>query len=301
VGPTPLSGIGQVMLKYAKLLEGEYITIGQQSKAAHKHTFAFVLPIKEQVDFVKNTYNPDIVMTVCETDPVHEDYKMIFDTFKCVVTPSEFCKRIFEKQFGVNVTVIPHWPGEDSPYTFYTIGNVIDQRKNIPMLIEAFIRCNFDNARLVIKATCVKDVKWRIPNVTVINGLVSDEELDKIHSMCHCYVNCSKSEGVGMGAVEAAIRNKPVIITDYGGLQEYVHTPFVVKCTSTTVGNEDFLFQPHMKWGQPSIDDLIRHMKSCYDERITYWNHEHTKNFTSGSVLRTKISNLCATLARSSV
>ena len=39
----------------------------------------------------------------------------------------------------------------------------------------------------------------------------------KYTSKSDCYVSFSSSEGVGMGAVEAAIRNKPVIITDYGG------------------------------------------------------------------------------------
>jgi glycosyltransferase involved in cell wall biosynthesis len=312
VGPTPLSGIGQVMKKYSEMFKGcEYITFGQESKGAHQHVFAFVLPIKEQVEFIKRVYNPDIVMTVCETDPVHADYKLIFDTFKCVVTPSEFCKRIFEKQFGVSLRVFRHWTGKfitnthhgpNEPYTFYTIGNVLDQRKNIPMLINAFVKCNFgSDARLVIKATCIREVNWKIPNVIVINGLVSDEEIENIHKSSHCYVNCSNSEGVGMGAVEAAIRDKPVIITDFGGLQEYVHTPFIIKCKETTVGVDDFLFQSHMKWGDPSIEDLVLHMTKCFNERITYWNHEHTRNITSRSVLCTELANLCTTLARSSV
>ena len=278
-------------------------------KKEYKHVFAFVLPLKEQVMYVKNVFNPDVVMTVCETRPVHEDYKLIFDTFKCVVTPSEFCKKIFDKQFGTNLPVFEHHvekceiskPIDTNPYIFYTIGNVLDQRKNIPKLIEAFIKCNFKNAKLVIKATCIRDVHWKVPNVEVINGLLSDEDIDKIHKRCHCYINFSKSEGVGMGAVEAAVRNKPVIITDYGGLKEYVKTPFIVHCEETFIGNEDFLFQPHMKWGEPSIEDLIKHMKMCYTNKITHWDHKHTREKTSGSMLRAKLANLSSTLARGSV
>lgn len=310
VGPTPLSGIGQVMTKYAKMYRGEYITFGQRPQGAHQHVFAFVLPIKDQIEYIKRIYNPDIVMTVCETYPVHEDYKLVFDTFNTVVVPSEFCKNIFERQFDASLRLFRHWPGEigtntypgdNEPYTFYTIGNVLDQRKNIPMLINAFTKCDFKNAKLIIKATCIREVPWKIPNVTIINGLVSDEDIEKIHNSSHCYVNCSKSEGVGMGAVEAAIRDKPVIITDFGGLQEYVRTPFIVHCTETEVGVEDFLFQPHMKWGDPSFDDLVLHMKKCYNERITYWNHQYTRDITSRSVLCTELSNLCTTLARSTI
>lgn len=290
--------------------DGEFVSFGHSPKKTHQHVCAFVLPIKDQIDFIKREYNPDIVMTVCETDPVHEDYKLIFDTFKCVVTPSKFCKKIFKKQFAVDLPVFHHWPGEVvpqapapvTPYTFYTIGNVLDQRKNIPMLIDAFVKCKFgDNARLVIKATCVRDVHWKIPNVFILNGLISDEDIEQIHNMCHCYVNCSKSEGVGMGAVEAAIRDKPVIITDYGGLKEYVKTPFIVHCTETTVGVNDFLFQPHMKWGEPSLQELIVHMKKCYEDKIIYWNHEHTRKLTSRSVLCAKLAELCSTFTGSSI
>ena len=52
--------------------------------------------------------------------------------------------------------------------------------------------------------------------------------MEDIHSKSDCYVSFSSSEGVGMGAVEAAVRNKPVIITDYGGATEYIETPYTI-------------------------------------------------------------------------
>lgn len=306
VGPVLLSGIGQVMNKYAQLFDdAEYITFNETPKKPYDKTFVFIIPQKESFEYITQKFKPDVVMTVCETEPVHENYKLIFDTFPLVLVPSQFCKRIFKNQFpNANIEIFPHWPGGvTGPYTFYTIGNIIDPRKNIKMLLQAFSECNFPSgsARLVIKATCREPVKIKTPHVLVLNGLLSDDDMDRVHAMGHCYVNCSHSEGVGMGAVEAALRNKPVIITDFGGLQEYVNTPFVVKCTETTVGIHDFLFEPHMKWGQPSLEDLIKHMRRCYDEKITHWDHQHTRDFTSPGMLRTKLSNLSLTLAGSSV
>lgn len=312
VGPVPLSGIGQVMSKYAQLFDAEYITFGETPKRQFDRTFAFIIPQKESFEYITKKFKPDVVMTVCETEPVHENYKLIFDTFPVVLVPSQFCKRIFKKQFPhANIQIFPHWPGNTSsptkvnsdtqPYTFYTIGNIIDPRKNINMLLEAFEICNFSNARLLIKATCREKIKISNPNVLVLNGLLSDDDMERVHDMGHCYVNCSHSEGVGMGAVEAAIHNKPVIITDFGGLQEYVKTPFVVHCTETRVGMNDFLFEPHMKWGQPSIDELVKHMMECYNKRIVHWDHQYTRDFTSRSMLRTKLSKLSLTLTRSSI
>lgn len=302
VGPIPLSGIGQVMKKYSQMTNSEYVTFWETPKKTYDKVFAFIIPQKETFNDIMKKFNPDIIMTVCETEPVHENYRLIFDSGKKVVVPSQFCKDVFERQFGYSAEIFPHWPGEintlpinkNRPYTFYTIGNAIDPRKNIQMLIDAFLLCNFgNNARLVIKATCKEEVKnIKIPNILVINGLISDDQLEKIHSLCDCYVNCSKSEGVGMGAVEAAVRNKPVIITDYGGLKEYVNTPFVVSTKEESVGVYDFLYEPHMKWGKPSIEDLIKHMRYCFDNNIREWDHEHTRNFTSRSVLCAKLSKL---------
>ena len=117
-----------------------------------------------------------------------------------------------------------------------------------------------------------------VPGVTVINGLVSLEQMENIHAHGHCYINCSHSEGVGMGAVEAALRSKPVIISDYGGLKEYVQTPWVIRCDSGQIGFDDFLFKADHWWGKPRYEDLVAHMRDCYERRVTVWDHPHTLN-----------------------
>lgn len=298
------------MNKYATLFDSQYITFNDEPPPKDKNVFAFIIPQKQTFETVVKKFNPKIVMTVCETEPVHEDYGLVFDTFPLVLVPSEFCKNVFLKQFPhANIEVFRHWcpvvpqkvPSKPHPYTFYTIGNAIDPRKNINMLLRAFVSCEFENARLVIKATCKENVSIKIPNVLILNGLMSDEQMEKIHDSCDCYINCSFSEGVGMGAVEAAMKNKPVIITDYGGLKEYVKTPFVISTTETTVGFYDFLYEPHMKWGNPSFEDLVKHMKFCYENDIRTWNHTHTTQVTSGSVLRTKLSNFSLALTGSPI
>lgn len=301
------------MNKYAQLFDGsEYVEFGKTPQKEHKHVFAFLIP--HHPPDILEKYKPTIVMTVCETYPVHESYRTIFERFPFVLVPSQFCKDIFKKQFpGVRIEVFPHWPGSKKtttttnevpgPYTFYTIGNIADPRKNIDMLLDTFIQCKFaeKGARLVIKATCKEPIQLKIPGVLVLNGLIPDDQLERIHAKCHCYVNCSHSEGVGMGAVEAAIRNKPVIITDFGGLKEYVKTPFVIECTETKVGMYDFLFEPHMIWGNPSREQLEKYMTFCFEKDIRTWDHRHTREFTDSGVLRTKFSNFSLALTGSPV
>jgi glycosyltransferase involved in cell wall biosynthesis len=227
-------------------------------------------------------------MTVCETETVHPDYELIMKEFKRVAVPSVFCRRVLSQQFPNNEFYIIHAhipPPQDRPYTFYHIGNILDQRKNFNHILEAFVRLNEPNSRLIVKATCSKDIEINLPRVEVINGLVSDEEMDKLHLRGDCYVSFSNSEGVGMGAVEAAVRNKPVIITEYGGAQEYIKTPYTIRCGLQELKADDFLFKKGMLWGNPDFGQLLKCMKDAYTKRVRYMDHTYTKNLTGRSAI----------------
>jgi glycosyltransferase involved in cell wall biosynthesis len=299
IGPRLLAGIGQVTNRYAEFLnkigeEAEYVEFGQQpTKSRYDKGFAFVLPINDQLDLVDKyatLCDKMMYMTICETETVNPMYG-ILTKYKTLYVASDFCKTVFERQFPDATWKVlhllayehPHKAPRETPYTFYTIGNIADPRKNISSLVNAFLNCGFgDKARLVLKATCMQPVELKIPGVVVINGLLSDEEIDKIHDSCHCYVNCSHSEGVGMGAVEAAMRNKPVIISEYGGLKEYVQTPWVISCTLGPIGFDDFLFTKDLMWGHPKQEDLMTHLRDCFEKRVTFCDHSHTRHIMSG-------------------
>ena len=86
IGPRLLAGIGQVTNRYCELLRSqgydtEYVEIGQvPKKTFYTHGFAFILPIKDQIDLIdkysklceKMSY-----MTVCETEPVNSEYGIL--------------------------------------------------------------------------------------------------------------------------------------------------------------------------------------------------------------------------------
>lgn len=303
-----LAGIGQVVARYKTLLESmsSNHTVTVTLKLFHdpleKHNayaydvgFAFVLPLKpmlERADAHLAQCARVIRMTVCETVPCHPSYT-VFATYKVMYTPSEFARDILRTRVPeVDWRVFPHWaptppPGPEAqklsaaPYTFYTIGNVIDFRKNIKTLIRAFDACGFPDgsARVLLKATCKQPVQVHHPAVVVVNDMLTPAQLDAIHDMCDCYVNCSFSEGVGMGTVEAALHNKPVIMTDFGGGKEYVRTEYTVACpTTTAVGRDEFLFEKNARWGDPRFDDLVRHMKHVFDNRVSRCDHPFTRH-----------------------
>jgi|TARA_R110000796_G_scaffold33783_3_gene87380 glycosyltransferase involved in cell wall biosynthesis len=300
IGPKLLTGIGQHANKYVKLFLPDcgYHLIGSELPES-EHGLVFTLPIKDHLDYItyaKTRVKNLACMTVCETETVHEDYGLIMKEFKRVAVPSEFCKRVLSKQFPDNEFYVIHAhipPPPEKPYTFYHIGNIMDPRKKFRDIIQAFARLNEPNTRLVVKATCNQDVDIQFPRIKVINGLISDEEMDKLHNECDCYVNFSHSEGVGMGAVEAAMRDKPVIITSYGGASEYINTPYTIDCGLQELERDDFLFKKGMTWGKPNFDQLLEFMRHAYDNRVRYMNHEHTRNLVGReNVLKEFILNV---------
>jgi glycosyltransferase involved in cell wall biosynthesis len=282
IGPQLGSGIGQHAFKYTKVFDNaSYHIIGSELPESN-HGLMFLLPLKPHVEYVKyaKTRVKNLaLMTVCETETVHEDYGMIMELSKRIMVPSMFCKHVLSRQFPENEFHIihAHIPPPERPYIFYHIGNIIDDRKNFRGILEAFVRLNKPNTKLVVKATCNQDVQINLPNVEVINGLISDEEMDKLHDRCDCYVSFSKSEGVGMGPVEAALRDKPVIITNFGGSPEYVKTPYTIECELQELERDDFLFKKGMVWGKPNPNQLLEFMRDAYDKKLRFMNHEHTK------------------------
>ena len=284
IGSSLKSGIGQHAIKYTKLFtpRAAYYQVGE-TLPEEKDGLIFILPIVQHmkyVEYARTRVKNLACMTVCETETVHEDYQMIMDEFKTVLVPSEFCKRVFSKQFPNNTFKVLHAhipTPQPRPYTFYFIGNAMDQRKNFRNILQAFVRLNEPNTRLLVKATCNKDIDIQLPRVEVINELLSDTEMDELHWKCDCYVSFSSSEGVGMGAIEAAIRDKPVIITNYGGAPEYIKTPYTIECDIQELSEDDFLFKKGMKWGKPNFDQLLEFMKHAYENNVRTCNHDFTR------------------------
>ena len=294
ISPTLMSGIGQHTQKYTGLFpnsEFKYIQDIDVHLPPQECIFMFALPIPswlEKISLIKSKSNKVICMTVCETEPVHEAYGLLFEHFDMIAVPSVFCQNIFSKQFPNKNFYIIHayipkpmcTPVDHEPYIFYHIGNVLDPRKNVTKIIDAFIRLNEPTSRLFLKATCLQNVTLDIPNVQVFNGLLSEDQLERIHEVSDCYVSFSKSEGVGLGAIEAALRNKPVITTQYGGGSEYIETPYMISCTKEQLEKDDFLFKKGTYWGNPNFEELCAYMKDAFDKKLKYMQHDMTHMMT---------------------
>jgi glycosyltransferase involved in cell wall biosynthesis len=298
IGGNPLSGIGQTCIKYSHMFgeHGIMYNSHQDTIPEKGDVFIFALPIPSDINKIKSLRRAGRkvhCMTICETEPVNTVYGELFEACKgtTILVSSQFCIDIFKKQFPDSKfglmyayvpTPIPRVVDPSEPvYTFYHIGNIMDPRKQFNQILNTFLNLKLENTRLLVKATCLKKIELRVPNVCIINGIVDEDVMDSIHNSSDCYVTFSNSEGVGMGAVEAALRDKPVIISEFGGAKEYVRTPYVIPCKRKYVGYNDFLFTPDMEWGDPDIEYLEKFMRDAHSKRLRYVDHSYTKNIVS--------------------
>lgn len=308
IGPPLLAGIGQQGFQYTAIIPNcKYMESHNWKELPPTSTvMVYAIPtpgwiqqLKEMVDYFGESRI--LLMTICETETVHEDYGELFKLVSKVATPSKFCKRVFERQFpngptfyvvnayvkDVGASVLAYIPRNfnNTKYTFYHIGNILDQRKNISGILSAFKELfsdKLDTCRLVLKATCNRNVEINdMEGVEVINGLLPAEEIEKIHNDCDCYVSFSHSEGIGLGAVEAAMRAKPVIFPEYGGASEYIASRYIIPCGRTRLPADDFLFKEGMEWGDPDYNKLKEFMWDAYNRRISRMGHPLTQHVTS--------------------
>lgn len=297
IGPTPLAGIGQCMLKYVDIFpDSKYLQIGEVTREACQGAdiFMFPLPIEpwlSTIPHIKDLAKSVICMTICETETVHEDYGKLFAMFDTIAVSSEYCKRVFSRQFPdtsfhIIRAYVPRVAQQlsvppSSTYRFYHIGNILDQRKNVNDILRAFTTLNLPDCELVIKATCKQDVKIEHPKIKVINGLLEQDKIEQIHAMCDCYVSFSNSEGIGLGAVEAALRNKPVILPEYGGAPDYIKSDYMISCGTQEIPFDDFLFKKGMIWGKPNFEQLKEFMLNAYTKKVREVDHSFTRQRVS--------------------
>ena len=313
----PCTGLGQASLKYMDILTSlghqiiykefvEYFYDVNEKTQVKKSIefpeadalFVNLAPIHDvlpHIHALTQHYKHSTCMLVWETEEVPEILIRWASMFKHILAPSLYCINVFKKVIKNDIKFLPHfvpvvpWKNNQirrklkrmlntNKYIFYTIGNMADKRKNLDFLIKGFQECNFDNAILFIKVQSYDKVDISGSNIKVLDDvLISNEEISYIHDKCDCYISTSFSEGVGLGIVEAANHGNPVIMTDYGGQNDYVKTDYLIDTTIDIIGFEYGYFTPYMTWGIPNYTTYMKHLKYVYENKIKSVEHKKTK------------------------
>lgn len=109
---------------------------------------------------------------------------------------------------------------------------VFKNKKNPPALIlktQQATSSILDRDKLLTKIDNIrKSVKGTLPNIYLIHGELSDEELNMLysHPKIKAMVNLTKGEGFGRPLLEFSLHKKPIITTGWSGHTDFLNPEF---------------------------------------------------------------------------
>ena len=232
-----------------------------------------------------------------ETTRLPEDWVRRMNMMDEVWTTSSWAKGVFISS-GVKVPTYNFDLGVDSryffpvkrtlnnqPFTFLSIGSP-STRKNSQLAVDAFIKLfgKDDRFKLLYKSVDSPDARlWsdrgepssikNHPNIEVIEGDVSIEELALIYDRADCLIYPTSGEGWGMLPFQAIAKGIPTICTDATACTEYasMSVPLDFKWGTNKMSG---IYGDCGEWAEPNFDDL------CDKMLYVIYNYDDVSNFT---------------------
>jgi len=177
-------------------------------------------------------------------------------------------------------------------------GDMGEDRKNVGYLIKAFLE-TFKNTltppALVLKSSgsgasyadrndilkkihqIKKTVKGKLPNIYLLHGEFTDEEMNSIynHSKVKAMVSLTKGEGFGRPLLEFSLTKKPIIVSGWSGHTDFLNPEFTTLLNGELKNVHPSAVVPNMilaesQWFQPSASDVGAKLKDVWKNYKKY-------------------------------
>lgn len=132
-------------------------------------------------------------------------------------------------------------------------------------------------------------------NVVLINKNLSYDETTALIDCCDIFVSLHRAEGFGRGAVEAVLREKRAIVTNFSGVEDYSADesiiPIAYKLIKVKEG--EYPYYKGQVWADPDINEAVEKASIAINE----WeegqtnNHFFMKNENAGLIVQKVASN----------
>ena len=163
-----------------------------------------------------------------------------------------------------------------SSYTRKNILGVLEAFSKLPtnaiLLIKPLNQAKFLQAQYEVFESCSRlNIKDRVRFID--NGVMSKYSMRTLMNMCDCYVSLHRSEGCGIGILDAMAFGKPVVATGYGGNMEFMDEDNSLPVKYDMIGVLDYQFSSHYTkrghWAAPNISDAVEKMtKLMSDDKL---------------------------------
>ena len=204
-------------------------------------------------------------------------------------------------------------------------GDLGEDRKNVGLLVKAFFEVfknKTNRPALILKTSqvgssyldreeVIKKIKKiaktvgskNLPNVYVLNGELSDEEMNELYNYpkVKAMVSLTKGEGFGRPLLEFTLSKKPLLTTGWSGHIDFLDPKFVtlVKGQLTNVhpsAANQFLLS-ESQWFSPDHAEVGFYLKDIFDNYKKYTEGakkqaEKTKNEFSWDKMKDKIDQI---------
>jgi len=157
-------------------------------------------------------------------------------------------------------------------------------RKNPEAILTAFDLAFNDNdkVRLILKTLhgeetniqfqrlldVVEEMKIKHRVLIINQNMVRDEFMSMINAS-DCYISLHRSEGLGLGMMEAMSMGKPVIATGYGGNTDFMNddNSLLVNYTLVPVEPGSAPYKPGWLWANADVSTAAEYMKRLYENK----------------------------------
>lgn len=208
------------------------------------------------------------------------------DLTKYFPTTSKFDLSSIEEEFAY--LFVGHWLqgdfGQDRKNVGYMIKvflEVFKNKKKQPALILKTQSANasvLDRDQLLKKIDDIrKTVKGTLPNIYLVHGEMSDEEVNHLynHPKVKAMVSFTKGEGFGRPLLEFSLVNKPIIASNWSGHIDFLDKEFcyLVNGTLTDVNKSAMVEKMIIKesqWFTPNDSEAATALRMVFDNYKKY-------------------------------
>ena len=273
----------------------------ERRKNRHVKIYGFALweadPLPKQWVSILNSLDYLIVHSQWNKDVFSKDVKI---PIYVLYQPFDYQSK-FLKQNLYNERIFQNIKADD--YVFYTIGEW-NGRKNIETLIQSYLKTfkNTDKVVLFIKTFMFDHDPGNVhalhnfvsslinqhqnpPKITLNTERWTDDQINQLHTIGDCFVSTCRSEGIGLGACNAGILGKRVIITGYGAQVEYLKDAEFInykvvpaddchwkpadhsRCKANVCRHNPAYDKSYQKWADPDAEHFCQLLKKVYEEK----------------------------------
>jgi len=193
-------------------------------------------------------------------------------------------------------------------------GQLGEDRKNVGLLIKAFYETFKNKSKkpaLILKTSqvgssymdrdeLIKKIQAiratvksnNIPNVYLLHGEFTDEEMNQIynHSKVKAMVSLTKGEGFGRPLLEFSLVNKPIITTNWSGHTDYLNPEFTTLLPGTMTNVHEsaanHMLMKEAEWFSVDTGHVGHYLKDVFENYKGYAEKAKRQGFQS----RTKFS-----------